>query len=190
MNEFYRKVEDMPKASLTRAEWDEIREFVERTGDIPAAAAKFGVKANSVHQRAHRENWVTQKRLAESSLVEEARRIAKTLTHDQAVKVISHDSAQIMGAAAARMAKLREDVPMEVSEKVAEKIRQGLTELGVPKSWKEFATAIGVFSQMTGLNKSTALSISVSPMSWGSAPSPASPIVLQVDPLSVDQANQ
>lgn len=159
----------MPKAQLTKSQWLEVQTMIESGQmDYGQASEHYGVEKNAIQQRSHRFKWATPRRLAEAALVEQAKAAAKTMTVEEAMETVTKTPEGVLTKQAGKLARLREETPLFVADSLDKVIRAALTGgLPVPKTWKEFASACGIFSTMVGLKGSTAGPLVQIGMNWG-----------------------
>lgn len=165
--------ENMGSPLLTQSEWDEVAKAAECGMSDDDLAAEFGIPKNTIRQRRFADKkkgkpWLTPKELSLAAEIEELK--AKSKVAGNGLTSLT-DGPSALGIASAKLAKLKEEAPLFIAERVFELIQNSLNGglLTAPKSWKELSSATSILGAQIGQNKSAAPNVTIG-MKWGSKP--------------------
>ena len=104
--------------------WREVQSASEAGCSDEELAETYGISRPAIRQRKKRENWLTPRKLHEMAAVEEATSKARLSARlfEPGVTAVTGPSG--LGVASAKLAKLREETPLLIAEKVADLIKR------------------------------------------------------------------
>lgn len=167
---------------LTPEDWHELRQAAQGGMSDSDLALTYNISKNTIKQKRwadkkRGDTWLTPKEVRIASEIEEVKRKNRT-TENGLTNLTGETSA--LATLSSKLAKMKEEAPVYIAEKVLDLIKKGLDGnlIPAPKSAKDLSTLAGVFGNMVGINKGGGMVIQVGGAAWNSSQAHEKPVIV------------